>query len=452
MPDIKSINAGKAVIEFVGDDRNLRTALVASQTRLEKFATAATNIGSRLNIVGQYMLTPFRQSVGVFAQFDDAMRSVRAVTSASAADFASLAKQARDLGASTSFTAQQVAEGMASLGRMGFDPTAIQGSIAAMMDLSRSTGTDLAAASQIAANNMAVFGINASQTSKVADILALTANSSAQSLEDLGEALKTAGPFAQQAGQNLEQASAALGVLANMGIRGSMAGTALAKTYKQLADPKVREYLQTMFDIDPTDGNGNLRDTAAVLAEIGHAVSGLGSAEQIQALEKIFDARGALGGGVLSMNVNGIDEMLAKFSQLEGYAKNASAETDQGLGGSLRRLGSAFEGVSIAVGDAIDGALKPCITVLEKVLSVIKELVEANPVITTAVAGIAALTAGIGGTLATLGGLIGMGRSIASSIQSVIAALASMSTATSAATAATGTYSVSAAEIGRAHV
>ena len=200
MPDIKNINAGQAVVKLLADDKSLREALKDSQTCLQKFATAATNIGSRLNISGQYMLTPFRQSVGVFAQFDDAMRSVRAVTTASAADFASLAKQARDLGASTSFTAQQVAEGMSSLGRMGFDPTAIQGSIAAMMNLSRATGTELSTASQIAANNMAVFGLNANQSAKVADILALTANSSAQTLEDLGEALKTAAPFASQAG------------------------------------------------------------------------------------------------------------------------------------------------------------------------------------------------------------------------------------------------------------
>ncbi len=193
MPDIKNINAGQAVIKLLADDASLRKALNDSQTRLEKFATAAANIGSRLNIVGQYMTAPFKEASRIFAQFDDSMRSVAAVTSASAGDFQKLTQQAKDLGATTAFTAQQVAEGMASLGRMGLSSGEISGSIASMMDLSRATGTDLAQASQIAANNMAVFGINASQAAKVADILAVTANSSAQTLTDFGEVLKTAG-------------------------------------------------------------------------------------------------------------------------------------------------------------------------------------------------------------------------------------------------------------------
>ena len=360
MPDIKNINAGQAVIKLMADNTQFKEAIENSKKSLDAFFTAAANIGSRLNIVGQYMTAPFKEAAHIFAQFDDSMRSVAAVTSASAADFASLTKQAKDLGATTAFTAQQVAEGMASLGRMGLSSGEISGSIASMMNLSRATGTDLAEASQIAANNMAVFGINASQSAKVADILAVTANSSAQTLTDLGEALKTAGPFAKQAGQTLQQTSAALGVMANMGIRGSMAGTALAKTYKQLADPKVQEFLLATFGIRTTE-NGNLRDIATVLAEIGQAVSKLGSAEQISTLEKIFDARGALGGGILSVNTTRISELVNKFQQLDGYAKQASQSADAGLGGAFRNLSSATEGLKIAIGDATDEALIPCL-------------------------------------------------------------------------------------------
>ena len=145
-----------------------------AEGNLAKFAAAAANIGARLNIVGQYMTAPFKEAAHIFAQFDDSMRSVAAVTSASAGDFQKLTQQAKDLGATTAFTAQQVAEGMASLGRMGLSSGEISGSIASMMDLSRATGTDLAEASQIAANNMAVFGTNASQAAKVADILAVS--------------------------------------------------------------------------------------------------------------------------------------------------------------------------------------------------------------------------------------------------------------------------------------
>ena len=423
MPDIKNINAGKAVVTFVADNTDFMKALNGSQKGLERFATAAANIGSRLNIVGQYMTAPFKEASRIFAQFDDAMRSVQAVTSASSGDFQKLTRQAKDLGATTAFTAQQVAEGMASLGRMGLSSGEISGSIASMMDLSRATGTDLAQASQIAANNMAVFGINASQSAKVADILAVTANSSAQSLEDLGEALKTAGPFAKQAGQTLQQTSAALGVMANMGIRGSMAGTALAKTYKQLANPKVQEYLRGMFGIEATDGRGNLRDVAVILADIGRSVSQLGSAEQISVMEKIFDARGALGGGVLSMNVRGIDQLMDKYRKMDGYASNAAKTADAGLGGAFRNLASATEGVKIALGDATSDALVPFVNKLTDALKALKDIIDSAPGVATAIGGIGAAVSAIGAGLGGLGMLGGLLKSIGSGL-SVLAPLA----------------------------
>ncbi len=152
------------------------------------------------------------------------MRTVRAVTGSTGADFTKLTEKAKELGATTSFTASQVAEGMTALGRMGFNSSEIDGAIQGMLNLSIATGTDLAQASEIAANNMRDFGMSTSQMTDIADLLAFTANGSAQTLEDLGEALKTAGPIASRAGVSLKDTAAQLGVLANMGIRGSMQG------------------------------------------------------------------------------------------------------------------------------------------------------------------------------------------------------------------------------------
>ena len=213
-----------AVINLAADDTNLKKTLTESQIKLQEFAQVAIKLGAKFAGIGAAMTLPFKQAAQVFAQFDDAMRTVGAVTNATGQAFEDLTAHAKELGATRSFSAQQVADGMASLGRMGFDSSQITNAIDDMMNLSRATGTELATASEIAANNMAVFGINASKAAKVAETLAVTANSSAQTLTDLGEALKTAGPFAQKAGQSLEQTSAALGVPANMGIRGSMAG------------------------------------------------------------------------------------------------------------------------------------------------------------------------------------------------------------------------------------
>ena len=306
-----NINAGAAIVNLIADDSKLKDALKNGLSSLQGFANAAASIGSKLAIAGQYMLAPFQEAARIFADFDSRMRTVSAVTGASGEEFGKLTEKAKQLGATTSFTAAQVAEGMASLGRMGFNPAEIDKAIKSMMDLSLATGTELSQASEIAANNMRVFNMQASDMTKIADILAFTANSSAQRLEDMGEALKTAGPVAARTGQTLEQVSAQLGILANMGIRGSMAGTALARSYKQLADPKIQKMLKDTFDIDVTE-NGKMRDMARVFADIGKAVSALPNASQVSILEDIFNARGSLGGGSLSINAKGIDVFLKK--------------------------------------------------------------------------------------------------------------------------------------------
>ena len=234
MSNFFNIQSTSAVVNIVGDPSGLLDALNASRTSMEQFGSVVTAIGQRIQAVGSIITEPFINAARTFAEFDKQMRTVRAVTSSSGADFTKLTEKAKELGATTSFTASQVAEGMTALGRMGFNSSEIDGAIQGMLNLSIATGTNLAQASEIAANNMRVFGMNTSQMTDIADLLAFTANGSAQTLEDLGEALKTAGPIAARAGVSLKGTAAQLGVLANMGIRGSMAGTAIARSYKRL--------------------------------------------------------------------------------------------------------------------------------------------------------------------------------------------------------------------------
>ena len=225
-----NINAGTAVVKLMADNKDLLNALKNGIDGLNGFASVAQEIGNKLRAAGTLMLVPFQEAAQVFADFDARMRMVGAVTGSSSEAMSKLTEKAKELGATTVFSASQVAEGMASLGRMGFNPTEIDNAIKSMMDLSLATGTDLAQASEIAANNMRVFGLDASKMSHIADLLAFTANGSAQTLEDLGEALKTAGPIASRAGFSLKDTAAQLGVLTNMGILGSMAGTAIARS------------------------------------------------------------------------------------------------------------------------------------------------------------------------------------------------------------------------------
>ncbi len=235
MPTYQNINAQTAVVNLVGNANELLRALNLARDSFSDFVTSCVEIGRRLQALGSIITEPFANAARTFAEFDKQMRTVRAVTNSAGADFTKLTEKAKALGASTSFTASQVAEGMTALGRMGFNSSEIDNAIQGMLNLSIATGTDLAQASEIAANNMRVFGMNTSQMTEIADLLAFTANGSAQTLEDLGEALKTAGPIASRAGLSLKDTAAQLGVLANIGIRGTIAGTAIARSYNLAA-------------------------------------------------------------------------------------------------------------------------------------------------------------------------------------------------------------------------
>ncbi len=211
-----------SLLQIVVNSQKFIEDLDKAEGRFTKFAKTCAKFGTPLQELGETAFAPFAKGASVFAAFDDVMRRVGAVTAASVEKLSALGDLAKGLGASTAFTAAQVAAGMQSLGMMGFSTEEIRASTAAIMNLSQATGTELAVAATIAANNLRVFGMGAKDIGKVSDYLAATANGSAQTLTGLGEALKTAGPAAASVGQTVRQTSAALGVLANMGIRGSV--------------------------------------------------------------------------------------------------------------------------------------------------------------------------------------------------------------------------------------
>ena len=260
-----NVRAGRAFVELMLDQTRLERGLKAAQSKLKSFGASVMSMGTKMLGIAALAGAPLAMAAKTFADFDDQMRTARAVTGATATEFKAMTETAEKLGRETSFTAKQVAEGMTSLGRMGFKADEINAAIPAVLDLARATGTELGDAAEIAANNMRVFGIASSDMAKVSDILTATANGSAQTLSDLAEGLKMAGPQASAAGDDIRNVSAALGVLANMGIKGSLAGTALRKAYSQFAKLPVRQKLAEL-NISTVDGNGNLRSMPASMA------------------------------------------------------------------------------------------------------------------------------------------------------------------------------------------
>ncbi len=397
-----NIRAGRAYVEVTAETSKLKQNLSAAQSQLRDFGKACQGLGRDMMALGGALSLPFILAEKSFAGFDDKMRLVQAVTSSTGEQFDQLTKTAQRLGRETSFTAQQVADAMIGLGRMGFNPSEIVSAIDSVLNLSRATGTDLSEAADIAANSLRVFGLEAGKMSQVADVLTATANGSAQTLTDLFEGLKMAAPQAASCGESIDETCAALGVMANMGIKGSLAGTALRKAFIQFADTKVQGMLREV-GVESVDASGNLRKMAAVMRDIAVATAKMPTAERLSFMKDVFDVRGMMSGITLAGNIEEMDKFLARLKDVTGTADETARAMDRGIGGSFRLFQSAVEGTLNAVGAAMNDTLQPMVGNVTAVINTFTKWVEANKGLVTSIAATVASVAALGGALFVLG-------------------------------------------------
>jgi len=177
-----------------------------------------------------------------------------------------------------------------------------------------------------------------------------TANNSAQTLTDLGEAMKYTAPVAAEYGLTLEETAKALGALANFGIKGSMAGTTMKNILLRLADPAIRSQIEAL-GVSVTDAEGNLRNISDILRDVGQAVEGMPNAKKLAIFNQIFGMRAVAGGAKLTAAE--FDRLNKAIDRASGTAAKTAKVMDSGIGGAFRRLYSAVEGIAIAIGDAL---------------------------------------------------------------------------------------------------
>lgn len=359
-----------------------------------------------------------------FIEYDNQMRTVAAVTGASAVQMAELSKRARELGATTSFSAAQVAEGMTALGRMGFTTREIKTAIAAVMDLSRATGTELASAADIAANSLRIFGLSASDMTSVADLLTATANGSAQTVMDLFDALKLVGPTAATAGESITDICAALGILANLGIKGSLAGTALRNSFLQFANPKIQQALEDV-NVKTTDATGNLRKMGDIMLDIGVAMANMPSAQRLGFAEDIFGRRGMLAGLTIGADSAKLTAFASRLKDVHKESSRTAREMESGIGGAIDILKSAFQELIISTGDASNAIIKDFAGALSGVFGIVSS-------ITRSIQGLGDSMSWLGGTVAVLGAAGITAMALNKAITGLVAAFVSLKTTVTA--------------------
>jgi TP901 family phage tail tape measure protein len=404
---MSQVRAGGAYVELTARSAQFLKGLEAAQKRLKSFGASTRLVGTKLTGLGVAAAAPVGASLAVYTSFDDAIRAAGAAANATGATLESLRNKAKHLGATTSFSASEVASLMTELGRAGFSPKQIEEMTGAVMNLARATGTDATVSSGIMSATIRQFSLEATDAVRVSDRLTAAANMSFNSVESLGEALQYAGPVAADANMSLEETLAILGTLGNLGIQGSEAGTALRRLLTLGAAES--EKFQKVFGVATKDAQGNARDLVDILGEVAAASANMGSGDRAQAFNEVFGLMGITSASAIGKTVTDTKKLLADLKKSNGIADKTARDMDAGIGGAFRILKSSIEGVAIAIGESLDLSVTKMMNAISRALSGLIEWIGKNQEVVKKVALIVAGVVAVGAAFIGIGSAAGSG-------------------------------------------
>lgn len=415
-----SISVGQAIgyldLDTSGFQRGFKSALQDLRAFNDNSATATTKLGalgSAFHSVGSSMTKNLTVPIagagaavaGVAAKFESAMSEVAAISGASGDELQALTDKAQEMGATTKFSASESAAALKYMAMAGWDTEAMLNGINGVMQLAAASGEDLASTSDIVTDAMTAFGLSADQSTRFADVLAQTANRSNTSVALMGETFKYVAPVAGALGYSIEDASVAIGLMANSGIKGSQAGTSLKNVLTNLAKPtdQVQSYMDKL-NISLTDSAGNVKPLNQLLNEMRDGFNGLTEAEKAEYAAGIAGKEGMSGLlAIVNSSQADFDNLTEAINNSSGAAQNVANVMMDNLGGQLTILKSTLEGIAISFGNILLPAVKKVVSSLQNFLNWLNGLTDGQKQL---VVTIATVVAAIGPVLLIIGKLI----------------------------------------------
>lgn len=361
MGSIKTIS-----IIVAANIKGLESGMGKANKSLAKFASNAVRVGSMMSFgVTAPLVALGKSAFDTFSKFENGMMKVKTVTGASVGEFKMLTEEAKRLGATTQFTALQVADLQLVLGRKGFDPTAIKNMEQSILDLALATGEDLSMAAEVTAASINAFQLKSSDAASVTNTLASAAANSSIQLSTFSTAFGHAGASANAVGVDLEELSAMMGVLMDNGIKASKAGTGLRTAFSKLNEEGV-PFKETLDKL--ARGQMTLNDATKLVGRTG--------ANQLLILAKNRDKVRELT-NEYKTNTTRLDEMA------EAMGNTAHAK--------VLKMQSAIEGMKLEMGALIADALLPIIQYVTELAQSFSHLDESTQKIILNIAAIAAV-------------------------------------------------------------
>ena len=321
----------------------------------EKLASAATakGVSMAVDAMGQLKdkaVETAKYVVEVGSAFEAAMSEVQAISGASGSDLDAMTEKAKELGASTKFSATEVAEGFKYMSLAGWSTSSMLSGIDGVLNLAAASGMELAEASDMVTDYLSAFGLQASDSAKMADMLAYAQANSNTSAKQLGDAYGNCAAILHSGGQDIETVTSLLEGMANQGLKGSEAGTALSSIMTQITQ-KMKDGKIAIGDtaVQVADSNGNFRDMTDIITDVDAALEGMGTQDRSAALAATFN-KTALSGLNLILNegISNISNYETALRSSSGAAEEMSEIMNDNLKGDLTEAKSALEGLGIA--------------------------------------------------------------------------------------------------------
>ena len=307
--------------------------------------------------------------------FEHSMSKVKALSGATGSDLKLLEDTAKQMGASTVYSASEAADALGYMALAGWDAQESAAGLPGVLNLAAASGMDLAQASDLVTDYLTAFGLEADQAGRMADVLSYAQANSNTTTEMLGEAFKNCAVNAHNAGMTLEETTAILSKFADAGLKGSEGGTALNAIIRDMTQ-KMKNGAIAIGNtkVQVQDANGNFRSMTDIIRDVDKATEGMGDAQKTAALMTTFTADSIKGMGILcNTGADSIDNFTKKLENSNGTAKTMADMMNSDLTGALKQLSSAWEAVQLDIGNTT-GPLSLIVGMLTKLLQAFLKL------------------------------------------------------------------------------
>lgn len=353
-------DVGSKVSSVGGGFKSLAGAVGSTIVKLAALTGSVVAVGAELKKV-----------VAVGASFQQGMAKVAAISGATGEDLQKLTKKAEELGRTTQKSSTEVSDAFKYMAQAGWKTEEMLQGVDSIIKLSIASGEELASVSDIVTDALTGFGLQAQDTARFADVLAKTASNSNTNIYEMGESFKYVASTAGALGYSVEDTALAIGLLANNGIKGSMAGTALRTTFTRLssASGEAKSVLDG-WNISLTNADGSMKPLSETLTALRDNFSTLSQEQQVNTA-KLLVGTEAMGGFLALMNSS--DETVNSFSEALANANGEVERQTEIMGntvqGAFERYKSALEGIRIAIFNELSPALASGLQSMEQFIN-----------------------------------------------------------------------------------